>query len=193
MKIAGILILLAFYSVYFGKMLLQRKQGIRTDQIAKGKTKDKEYYTELTMKAATYCVVIVEVISIFTVTSPLPVPVRFLGMLIGFIGVAVFAAAVVTMKDSWRAGIAREDETKMVTGGIYQFSRNPAFLGFDCVYLGILLMFFNWPLLFFSAFAAVMLHLQILQEEAYLPSVFGSAYLEYKAKVCRYFGRKSCP
>ncbi|RGC80247.1 isoprenylcysteine carboxylmethyltransferase family protein [Hungatella hathewayi] len=95
------------------------------------------------------------------------------------------------MKDSWRAGIAENDKTEIVTSGIYQISRNPAFLGFDCVYIGLLLMFFNPILLIFSVFAIIMLHLQILQEEQYLPKVFGNDYINYKNKVYRYFGRKS--
>lgn len=94
------------------------------------------------------------------------------------------------MKDSWRAGIAENDKTEIVTRGIYQISRNPAFLGFDCVYIGLLLMFFNPVLLIFSVFAIIMLHLQILQEEQYLPKVFGRDYINYKNKVCRYLGRK---
>lgn len=49
-------------------------------------------------------------------------------------------------------------------------------------------MFFNWPLLAFTAFAMLMLHLQILQEEAWLPTAFGDEYLQYKAQVRRYLG-----
>ena len=190
MKIAGVLILAIFYSIYLGKMFLQKKQGIQTDQMAKGKPKDKVFYTELILKIATYAVVAVEVISIFCVKSKMPLAVAVLGMVLGIVGDVIFALAVITMKNSWRAGIAQNDKTEMVTNGIYQISRNPAFLGFDLVYLGILLMFFNRVLLIFSVFAAVMLHLQILQEEKYLPQVFGTDYLEYKEMVGRYLGRK---
>ena len=44
--------------------------------------------------------------------------------------------------------------------------------------------------LFFVIFAAVMLHLQILQEERYLPTVFGAEYAAYRRRVRRYFGRR---
>ena len=43
------------------------------------------------------------------------------------------------MRDFWRAGISETDKTELVTEGIYQISRNPAFLGFDLLYIGILL------------------------------------------------------
>ena len=43
------------------------------------------------------------------------------------------------MKDSWRAGVSYEEKTDLITSGIYQISCNPAFLGFDLVYVGIVL------------------------------------------------------
>lgn len=191
MRILGSVVLAVFYAIYIGKMMLQKRRGIQTDQIAKGNKKDKVFYVELFLKVATYSVVIVEVGSIFLVIPSLPKELITIGMLLSFVGDIVFAIAVITMKDSWRAGLAEKDETKMITNGIYKISRNPAFLGFDLVYIGILLMFFNWILFFFSLLAIVMLHIQILQEESYLERVFGAAYIDYKSRVCRYFGRKT--
>ncbi len=103
----------------------------------------------------------------------------------------VFVTSVVTMRDSWRAGVSKTDKTELVTDGIYQISRNPAFLGFDLVYIGILLMFFNPWLLIASVFAMLMFHLQIVNvEEDFLLETFGQEYLAYKKKVNRYIGRK---
>ncbi len=189
-QIVAFSILLVFYTIYIGKMISQKKKGIQTDQIARGKKKGKLFRVELLMKIATYSVVAVEVISIILNITALPKAVRIVGVILGVAGDIVFAIAVWTMRDSWRAGIAENDKTEIVTSGIYRFSRNPAFLGFNLVYLGILLIFFDWVLFVFSVFASIMLHLQILQEEKYLPSVFGEEYLAYKKKVCRYIGRK---
>ena len=41
-----------------------------------------------------------------------------------------------------------------------------------------------------SAFAIIMLHLQILQEERYLTENYGDSYREYRKYVFRYLGRK---
>ena len=191
MILTGLGILAFFYLVYFGKMLLQKRKGIQTDQIAKGTKKDFVFYVELVLKCATYAAPVVEVISIFAVQDYLPMPVVVLGAVLGILGDLVFVTAVITMRDSWRAGIAKEEKTTMVTGGIYKYSRNPAFLGFDLVYVGILLMFFNWFLFGFTLFAMLMLHVQILQEEKHLAKVFGAEYLSYKKRVNRYFGWKS--
>ena len=93
-------------------------------------------------------------------------------------------------RDSWRAGIPESDKTALVTGGVYALSRNPAFLGFDFMYFGVLFMYCNPFTAFFTVFAVVMLHLQILQEEKYMAAAFGEPYLEYKRTVFRYLGRK---
>lgn len=185
------MILLAFYGCYFTKMLSQKKKGIQTDQMGKGK-EGLVKCIEITMKIVTILVPVTEAVSIFLNLSLFPGWARILGVALGVLGVAVFLSAVLEMRDSWRAGVSKTERTELVTGGIYQISRNPAFLGFDLVYAGILLMFFNWILLAVTLFAALMLHLQIVNvEEDFLITAFGDTYLEYRKKVNRYFGRKS--
>lgn len=190
MKTLSMIILLIFYSIYFGKMWIQKRKGIQTNQIAKRENKDQQYYIELTMKVVTWVVVFVEVISIFSVNPNVSQIMNFTGIILGILGNIIFACAITTMKDSWRAGLAENDKTEMITSGIYQISRNPAFLGFDCVYLGILFMFFNIPLLMITVLAILMLHIQILQEEHYLDKEYGIDYRFYKKQVYRYLGRK---
>lgn len=190
-QIGAVVILLVFYGCYFGKMFIQKKKGIQTDQIGKGKVGFVKII-ENTMKFATISVPIAEVYSIYMNTSSLPVWVRYAGVAISALGDIIFVSSVSTMKDSWRAGVSETDKTELVTDGIYQISRNPAFLGFDLVYIGIFMMFFNWILFLISVFAMIMLHLQIVNvEEDFLITVFGDEYIQYKKTVNRYFGRKS--
>lgn len=189
-QVAGIAIMLVFYGCYFIKMISQHKKGIKTDQIGTGKVGFVKF-VEITMKVVTYLVPAVEIVSIILNTSFFAVPVRIVGMLVAVVGVAVFIISVLTMRDSWRAGVSKTDKTELVTKGIYKISRNPAFLGFDLMYLGILLMFFNLVLFEVSLFAMLMFHLQIVNvEEEFLLEAFGDEYLRYKKKVCRYIGRK---
>ena len=188
-KVVGFLILITFYGCYFAKMISQKKKGIQTDQIGKGKSGSTKTI-EVTMKISTYLVPFAEVISIVIGTTVFPTGLRIAGACLGGAGVVIFMISVVTMRDSWRAGVSKKDRTELVTNGIYQVSRNPAFLGFDLVYIGILLMFFNWILLVFSVFAAIMFHLQIVKvEEKFLLGAFGVEYLCYQNRVRRYIGR----
>lgn len=188
-RMLALLLLALFYAIYFGKMLIQRRQGIQTNQIGRRKS-GTLLRVESLMRIATYSIVAVQVISIVLNWSLLPSGVRMVGFAIGLLGDILFLVSVVSMKDSWRAGIPDQDETELVTGGIYSLSRNPAFLGFDLMYLGVLLLFANPLLLLFTAFAMVMLHLQILQEEKFMERRFGMEYVQYKRHVARYIGRK---
>lgn len=189
-RIIALLLMAAFYACYFIKLIGQKKKRIKTTQIGSGKTGFVKFI-ECTMMASTILVVVVELGSIALRTSILSDFARWVGAGIGFLGVAVFITAVITMRDSWRAGVSKTDQTELVTSGIFAISRNPAFLGFDLLYIGILLMFFNWVLLAASSFAALMFHLQIVNvEEDFLQEAFGEEYLRYKKSVNRYFGRK---
>ena len=186
----ALIVLAVFYGIYFGKMLVQKRHGIRTHQI--GRRKEKGLHTvETLMSIATFGAPIAQLMSIAFGWNHLPSNARFTGFLIGMLGDGIFLLSILCMKDSWRAGIPDKDRTELVTGGIYRYSRNPAFLGFDFMYVGVLLMYGNLLTLGFSIFAMVMLHLQILQEERYLEGTFGTAYTEYKKQVFRYLGRKS--
>lgn len=187
--VLALVVLALFYAVYFGKMLAQRRQGIVTDQI--GRRREKTLHrVELLMKTATYAIVPAQLLSIALNWSALPDNARLTGFWVGLVGDGVFLAAVLCMRDSWRAGIPDRDKTALVTGGIYAFSRNPAFLGFDLMYAGVLLMYLNPLTAALTAFAVVMLHLQILQEERYMAGAFGEEYLRYKGRVMRYLGRR---
>ena len=184
----SISIIISFYAIYIGKAIIQKGKDIQTDQIAKGNKHGSLFIVELTMKLATYSIVVVELISICLNTTAFSLPVRIAGAISGVVGVVIFGIAVYTMRDSWRAGIPEKDKTELVVSGIFRISRNPAFLAFDMVYLGILLMFFNWVLFFFTLWAMIMLHLQIKQEEKFLLATFGEAYSKYKKQTGRYIG-----
>lgn len=85
-----------------------------------------------------------------------------------------------------------EEKTDLITDGIYQISRNPAFLGFNLVYLGMCLMFFNTILLIITFLTIMMFHLQIKYvEEPFLKQEFKEEYLRYYQQVNRYIGKRT--
>lgn len=189
-KMVTISLMAIYYFCYFAKMISQKKQGIKTDQLGKGKEGFVKFI-EITLKTATYLLPVIQIISIVFYSGTAHIAFRLLGVVITMLGVLVFIVSVAQMKDNWRAGVQREDKTNLVTEGIYSISRNPAFLGFDLMYIGILFSFFNWFLCFATSFAVVFFHLQIVNvEEEFLTEAFQNEYLQYKSKVCRYLGRK---
>lgn len=188
-RIAAIAIQLVFYGFYLAKFFLQQKQQIRTNQMGKGNKPQRVLQTERLLSLATVLALIADVGSVLFGRGMTPVPVAALGFLCGVAGIVFFAAATITMKNSWRVGIP-EEKTALVTGGIYRISRNPAFVGFDLLYLSVCLVYPNVWVLLCTLFAAVMLHRQILLEEEHLLRVFGQPYADYMQTVRRYMGRR---
>ena len=188
-RLLALFVLAVFYGIYLIKQWRQKRRGIQTMQIGRGK-EAQTHTVETLMGIATVGIIPAQLLPIAFGWSHLSANARFTGFCIGIVGDLIFLISVLCMKDSWRAGIPEEDRTELVTEGIYSFSRNPAFLGFDLQYIGMLLMFCNLLTGMFTVFAIVMLHLQILQEERYLTATFGTAYLDYRHRVFRYLGRR---
>ena len=192
-KITAIIIMAMFYTAYLGKKYSQRRQGITTNQIGKGSKPRRVLLVETIMGWSTALVIPVEIASIllhpeFTITNILKncLPLQWTGLVVAATGVAFFITAMLTMADSWRAGIPDSDKTAFVQKGIYSISRNPAFVGFDLMYIGLLIAFPNMVHLLFVIFPIVMLHLQVRQEEEFLRKTFGAEYDKYCRKVRRY-------
>ena len=190
MKMITLSLMAVFYICYFAKMFQQRKQGIKTDQLGTGKEGFVKFI-EITLKIIAYLLPIMQIFSIVFYAGTGHISFRMIGVVLTILGVFTFILSVLQMKDNWRAGVSKEDQTNLVTNGIYAISRNPAFLGFDLMYIGILFSFFNWYLCIATGVAVVFFHLQIVNvEEDFLLDTFGKEYLKYKKKVCRYLGRK---
>ena len=187
-RLLALFVLAVFYGIYLVKQWRQKRCGIQTMQIGRGK-EAQTHTVETLMGIVTVGIIPAQLLSIGFGWSYLPANAQFTGFCIGMVGDLIFLISVLCMKDSWRAGIPVNDKTELVTGGVYAYSRNPAFLGFDLQYIGVLLMFCNLLTATFTVFAVSMLHLQILQEERYLTAAFGRAYLDYRHRVFRYLGR----
>jgi len=217
-KIITFVLMATFYVCYFAKMISQRRQGIETDQLGKGK-EGFVRFIEISLKTVTYLVPVIQVISIWLYAEPVHAEIcaetldmgmadadlldtansvgvmqmwqQLAGVVVTAAGVIAFIVSVLQMKENWRAGVQREEKTELVTTGIYAISRNPAFLGFDLMYVGILVSFFNWYLCVATIVALVLFHLQIVNvEEEFLAEAFGEEYVRYKKQVCRYLGRR---
>lgn len=141
---------------------------------------------ELTLKITTFIVPMVELYYIWRMLYVVANVQQWIGLAVAAVGVLFFISGMTTMRDSWRAGIPEKKETELVTTGIYRYSRNPAFVGFDLMYIGLLLAFPGIVHAVVVLLVVVLFHLQILSEEAFLTKVFGEDYTNYKKSVRRY-------
>jgi len=75
----------------------------------------------------------------------------------------------------------------IVTSGPYRFSRNPIYLGFVCMLIGLPLALGNyWGVVLSPLLMAALYQLVIKHEEAYLEKKFRDVYASYKSRVRRW-------
>ncbi|MDU5333930.1 isoprenylcysteine carboxylmethyltransferase family protein [Enterococcus sp.] len=172
-----------FYLIYLVKGLLLRKQGITVNLL--GKDAKKEQYFEIVLRIMTGVGGVLQFLAplLFDINRTVWVHVG-LGLI--FAGVFLFFIAVRAMGLNWRAGYNEEQKTELVTTGIYRFSRNPAFVAFDLLYLGLAVIFPNILMIAAAILALVLFDRQIRGEEAYLMSTFAENYRQYQSEVRRY-------
>jgi protein-S-isoprenylcysteine O-methyltransferase Ste14 len=128
----------------------------------------------------------------FTMWEPLAAPFwdsqipGWIGVTLCVVGIAGIVASLISFGASFRVGIDEDNPDKLVTGGMFAFSRNPIYVSFDTFFLGQLLIHRNLPLLVFGIGFASIIHRQILREEKFLTAHYGKDYTDYCRKVRRY-------
>ena len=91
------------------------------------------------------------------------------------------------MTDTHAPVPARKPTTAIVRSGPYRFSRNPIYLAYSLLLLGIALWVNSvWLLATLGVAVALMHFFVIRREEEYLERRFGLEYLRYKASVRRW-------
>ena len=110
-----------------------------------------------------------------------------------WIGIALYALGLIIvilgffgLGSSVSVGLP-EEQTVLKTGGIYQISRNPMYLGGFLMCLGS--CFYSIHIINYILFAITVAvhHSIVLKEEVFLEKRFGNNWVEYKKKVRRYF------
>ncbi len=108
------------------------------------------------------------------------------GVLFCLSGLILFLLSLISFGRSFRVGIDSDQPDKLVTSGIFAFSRNPIYVAFGFVLLGQFLLFSNWILLVYLLAAVWLFHRQVLREEKFLKRHYGQEYLVYCTRVRRY-------
>jgi protein-S-isoprenylcysteine O-methyltransferase Ste14 len=102
------------------------------------------------------------------------------GILINLIADRAFHKAGTTVKPF-------QESTTLITEGVFRISRNPMYLGFLLVLIGIAVLLRSLtPWFIVPLFAILMDRVFIAAEERMLQTRFGQTWSEYKAKVRRW-------
>lgn len=115
-----------------------------------------------------------------------PILARPLGALAG-LGFLVTITALLAFRRARTRPEPWKPTTALVTDGPYRYTRNPMYLGFACLYLGVALWFGGyWTLGLLPAVLVVMTVGVIRREERYLERLFGEVYAAYRNRVRRW-------
>jgi len=194
-NILSIILFFIFLISYLLKLvILYKKNHIKGNVLAKGKKLAKIHYTELLVKTSTFLwgvtwfvFSLAESFMLTIVGKQFDIPViHFIGVGVAALGCSIFILAMISMRTSWRVGIDKTTVTKLITQGIYKYSRNAAFVGFDLMFLGLYFMYPNLLTLIIFMLNIVAIHLLILQEEQHLKHAFGDEYIQYSKNTPRY-------
>lgn len=99
----------------------------------------------------------------------------------------VGVASLIGLRDSWRVGVLEDQQTDLIEGGIYSFSRNPYFLSYLIMFVAYTVLLQNIILLILSIVGFAMIHLMVFKEEKHLTAWHGEKYRQYQKRVPRYF------
>ena len=108
-----------------------------------------------------------------------------LSLISGSLGLMVWADG--TFK-RWQTAVNPDyPTTTLVQNGPYRFSRNPMYLAFVLIQLGIALVVSSWWLFITLLPAWLILRWGVItREEQYLAKIFGQEYLDYRTAVRRW-------
>ena len=100
-------------------------------------------------------------------------------------GLIFTVLSLLNLGRSTRLGLPTEI-TSFKTNGLYMYSRNPMYVGFNLITIASIVYSFNLIILIPGIYSVIIYHFIILGEEKFLENRFGKEYFDYKEKVRRY-------
>lgn len=83
------------------------------------------------------------------------------------------------------------EKGEIITSGPYRYTRNPQYVGFIILYIGIILVTSSFMALVTGVFAIILFFITPFSEEPWLRQHYGKPYEEYCKKVPRFVGLRS--
>jgi protein-S-isoprenylcysteine O-methyltransferase Ste14 len=119
---------------------------------------------------------------VYAVFLPLQLSTAWLysGLIIYLFGI-VFTIATIQ-------NFATSPKNKVITNGLYRFSRNPMYVGLLLMQIGVGIACSSWLYLLLAVVLMILLNANLPAEERYCLYRFGDDYLKYKNRTPRWIG-----
>lgn len=116
-----------------------------------------------------------------------PAILRYVGLALTFVGFLLGVGAFLEFRKANTTLDPHSSAKQLVTSGIYRFTRNPIYLGFLLMVIGLPLNSgLYWGIVLAPFYVFMMNRLIIQHEEAYLGRKFGKSYSSYTSRVRRW-------
>ena len=116
-----------------------------------------------------------------------PAILRYMGLVLSFVGFLLGIGAFLEFRKARTTLDPHGSAKQLVTSGIYRFTRNPIYLGFLLMVIGLPLNSgLYWGIVLAPFYIFLVNRLIIQHEEAYLEKKFGKTYTSYTSRVRRW-------
>lgn len=103
------------------------------------------------------------------------------------LGLVIALLSVATLYRAGTSPLHERPTTNVVPGGVFNWSRNPIYVGMTLICVGLAFFFDRAWIIAGTVPAVLVIHfIVIAREEAFLEAKFGQAYLDYKRQVRRW-------
>jgi len=103
------------------------------------------------------------------------------------LGLVIALLSVATLYRAGTSPLHERPTTNVVPGGVFNWSRNPIYVGMTLICVGLAFFFDRAGIIAGTVPAVLVIHfIVIAREDAFLEAKFGQAYLDYKRQVRRW-------
>jgi len=110
----------------------------------------------------------------------------WIGVALCILAPALFLWGMVSFGKSFRVGIDMDKPGGLVATGAFSISRNPLYVAFFMILIGIFLIFTTWVFFIYFIAGLWLIDRQVCREEDSLRNIYGKEYNDYCSKVRRY-------
>jgi len=153
--------------------------------IPKGREEGSDFTAEFS-KTQKYAIRSMHIIYLLSIIYSIFVPLQ-LGTPWFYAGLPIYLLGLIAYVMVW-IGFATTPPDKLITKGIYRYSRNPMQLSQVVIYLGVGIATASWIFLLLAALYIVMPLLWVAAEERHCLKYYGDAYREYMNRTPRWLG-----
>lgn len=143
------------------------------------------FYTGKIAGYACWVILFISLLEVYIVGQPYNEYLRIFSLLTASIGLILIILSLINLGGSTRLGVPTDD-TNLKTEGLYKYSRNPMYLGFNFFTLSSMLYTWEMIIVIFGIYSIITYHFIIKGEEKFLKERFAEEYELYRKKVRRY-------